>query len=380
MTPERVREPKPAAVLHLGTEPGWRGGEAQALFLAQGLRQRGRRSVVAAPPGSALLLRAAEAGIETAPFRARGEWDLAAGSRLARLAQELSAAIVHAHTAHAAGLCLLARPFGLAARVVAARRVSFPLRPPVLGRLKYSYGVDRVVAVSEAIRRSLLAQGVPAGQVVTVHSGIDAARFAAGRREPARSDLIREGAFPADAFLVGTVGHLAAHKGIDRFLEAASILATSLPAARFVIVGEGKEEAALAERARRLGIDGRVLFTGFRRDLPDLYAAFDLFALASLSGEGSPAVLKEAMAAGVPVVATRLDGVEEIIEDARHGLLPPPGDAAALARSLERLAADAPLRARLVEAGRRRAAEFSIERMVERTEAVYTSLGAEAPR
>jgi len=363
------------ALLQLGTEPGWRGGEAQVLFLAEGLRRRGRRPVVAAPPGSALLERASEAGLETVPFAARGEWDLAAGRRLARLARGLPASLVHAHTAHAAGLCLLARPLGLRSRVVLARRVSFPLRPPGLGRLKYSLGVDRIVAVSEAIRRSLLAQGLAADRVVTVHSGIDAARFAAGRREPARGGLLRQGAFPAEAILVGTVGHLAAHKGIDRFLEAASILAATLPAARFVVVGEGKEGAALAEQARRAGLAGRVLFAGFRRDLPDLYAALDLFALASLSGEGSPAVLKEAMAAGVPVVATSLDGVEEIIEDPRHGLLTPPGDAAAMARALQRLAEDAPLRARVVEAGRRRAAEFSIERMVERTEAVYASVG-----
>ena len=367
------------AVLQLGTEPGWRGGEAQVLFLAQGLVRRGRRAVIAAPPRSALLERAAQAGIETAAFAARGEWDLAAGYRLARLARTLPAAIVHAHTAHAAAAVLLAKPFGLRAPVVAARRVSFPLRPPVLGRLKYSLVVDRIVAVSEAIRRSLLAQGLPAGRVVTVHSGIDAARFAGGHREPARGEFLRRGAFPADAILIGTVGHLAAHKGIDRFLAAAALLASSLPQARFVVVGEGKEEAALRERASRAGLDGRVLFAGFRSDLPDVYAALDLFALASLSGEGSPAVLKEAMAAGVPVVATSLDGVEEIIEDARHGLLTPPGDAAAMARALERLAQDASLRARLAEAGRHRAAEFSVDRMVERTEAVYASLGVPEP-
>ena len=379
MPPERPRTPQPPVFLHLGTEPGWRGGEAQALFLAAGQKRRGRRSIVAAPPGSALLARAGEAGIETAPFRALGEWDLAAAARLARLVRGLAAPIVHAHTAHAAGLCAAARLFGLRARVVASRRVSFPLRPPVLGRLKYWYGVDRIIAVSEAIRRSLLAQGLPAGRVVTVHSGIDAARFAAGRREPARTDLLRAGGFPTDAILIGTVGHLAAHKGIGRFLEAAAFAFRSLPSARFVIVGEGREEAALRDQARRLGIEGQVLFAGFRKDLPDLYAALDLFALASLSGEGSPAVLKEAMAAGVPVVATSLDGVEEIIEDARHGFLTPPGDAAAMARALERLAQDAILRTRLVEEGRRRASEFSIERMVERTEAVYASLGVLEP-
>ena len=349
------------------------------MFLARGQARRGRRALVAAPPGSDLLARAAAEGIETIPFAARGEWDLAAGRRLAALAAAAPAALVHAHTAHAAALLVLARLFGCRARGVVARRVSFPIRPPVLGRVKYAWGVDRVIAVSEAIRRVLLRQGLHPARVVVVHSGIDAGRFASGRREPARAGLLRAGAFPADALLVGTVGHLAAHKGIDRFLEAAALLARSTPRARFVVVGRGGEEEALRALAARLGLGDRVLFAGFRDDLPDLYAAFDLFALASISGEGSPAVLKEAMAAGVPVVSTSLDGVEEIIEDSRHGLLTPPGDAEAMARALDRLSSDAPLRERLADAGRRRAAGFSIERMVEKTETVYTSLGLREP-
>jgi glycosyltransferase involved in cell wall biosynthesis len=368
-----------SAILHLGTEPGWRGGEAQALFLARGQARRGRRVIVAAPPASALLQRAAAEGLETIPFAGRGEWDLSAGRRLARLAATAPAALVHAHTAHAAALLFLARLCGCRARGVVARRVSFPIRPPALGRVKYSWGVDRVIAVSEAIRRALLRQRLDPERVVVVHSGIDAGRFAAGHREPARAHLLEGGGFPPDALLVGTVGHLAAHKGIDRFLEAAALFARSVPRARFVLVGRGGEEPSLRALAGRLGLDGRVLFAGFRDDLPDLYAALDLFALASISGEGSPAVLKEAMAAGIPVVSTSLDGVEEIIEDARHGLLTPPGDAAAMARALDRLAADAALRKRLADAGRRRAAEFSIERMVEKTEAVYASLEIFSP-
>src|SRR5262245_52949434 len=104
--------PSRAAILHLGTERGWRGGEAQALFLAHGQKRRGRRAVVVAPPASELLERASAEGIETLPFPARGEWDLAAGHRLARLVSATPAALVHAHTAHAAALLLLARLFG----------------------------------------------------------------------------------------------------------------------------------------------------------------------------------------------------------------------------------------------------------------------------
>lgn len=362
------------AVLHLSTERGWRGGEAQTLHLARGLVARGHRSLVLAPPGSPLLERARAAGVDVIALGARGEWDVAAARGLARQCRAFGATVLHAHTAHAAGLGTLATLFGGPAALVASRRVSFGLRHPFFGRIKYSWRVSRVIAVSEAIRRSLVAQGLDARRVVTVHSGIDPARFAAGNRERGRKALEASG----DAWLIGTAGHLAAHKGMDLFLDAAALAAGDLPKARFVVIGDGERRGDLEARARRLGLEGKVRFAGFRDDMPDLLKALDLFVLASHSGEGSPAVLKEAMAAGTPVAATALDGVEEIIEDARYGLLTPPGDARALAQAMRTVASDATLRARITAAARERVRDFTLDRMVERTEAVYDAIGADS--
>jgi glycosyltransferase involved in cell wall biosynthesis len=376
----------PHSVLHLSTEQGWRGGEAQTLALSRGLVARGHRSRIAAPPQSALLSRASAAGVETAVIAAHGEWDVAAARRVARQCAALGATVLHCHTAHAAGLGTLATLFGVRPAIVASRRVSFGLRHPFFGRLKYSWRIARVIAVSEAIRRSLIAQGLDARRVVTVHSGIDPGRFEAGDRPRGREALLSAAArgatgresWPAEAWLIGTAGHLAAHKGIDLFLAAAGIAATALPRARFVVIGDGEERRDLEARARQLGLGERVLFAGFRDDMPDLLKALDLFVLASHAGEGSPAVLKEAMAAGAPVAATALDGVEEIIEDGRHGLLTPPGDAEALARAMRTLTEDALLRARLVAAAGERVRDFTLDRMVEHTEAVYDAIGAPA--
>lgn len=366
----------PLTVLHLNTEMGWRGGEAQTLFLAAGLERRGIRSLVVAPPGSALAARAAAAGLQVRPLPMHGEWDLAAAWRLAGIVLRERVDVLHYHTAHATSIGALARGRAGRRRAVAARRVSFPLRRAVLSRLKYTLGADRVIAVSEAIRRSLIDQGLRADRVVTIHSGIDPRRFEGGDcarfRAPTTAAPL---AWPADAFLIGTVGHLAAHKGFDLFLEAAAVAARELPLARFVVVGEGKEGRNLRGRAAALGIEDRVWFTGFRDDMPDVLAGLDLFVLASRGGEGSPAVLKEAMAAGIAVVAAALDGVGEIIEDATHGVLTPPGDAPALARAIVRLAVDRPLREHLVGGARRRADEFTIDRMVDRTRDVYAALG-----
>jgi glycosyltransferase involved in cell wall biosynthesis len=363
-------------VLHLNTESGWRGGEAQTLYLADGLRRRGHRSIVVAPPEAPLIRRAAEAGIVVEPVPMRGEWDLRASRSIAEVVVAQGVDLLHYHTAHAVGLGTLASLRSGRRPAVAARRVSFRLRGFGLARLKYTWRVDRLIAVSEAIRRGLIAQGIAASRVVTIHSGLDPARFARGDRARFRASFSAAVAsWPEDAWLVGTAGHLAAHKGMDRFLLACAQAAKELPEARFVVVGVGEESAALRALADRLGIEDRVHFAGFRDDMPDVLAGLDLFVLASTSGEGSPAVLKEALAAGLPVIASALDGVEEIIEDSLHGVLSPPGDAAALARGIVRLSRDAELRSRLVSAGRLRAVEFTVDRMVEHTAEIYADLG-----
>jgi len=367
---------KNKTVLHLNTEAGWRGGEAQTLRLARGLRDRGHRCVIAGPPDGELAKRAAAAGLEVASLPSRGDFDLAAARRLARIVRDEGVDLIHSHTAHAVTLGTLATLlFRRRPASVASRRLSFPLRSHYLGRVKYSFRVDRVIAVSEAIRRLLIRQGLDAGRVVTVHSGIDPERFARGDRRRFRATLRPVlGEATESAFLVGAAGHLAAHKGFDVFLTAVAAAAAEIPSARFLVIGRGESGDRLKGAADRLGLGNRLAFTGFREDMPDVYAGLDLFVLSSTSGEGSPAVLKEAMAAGTPVVATALDGIEEIVEDARHGLLVPPGDAPGLARAIVILAGDAQLRARYSAAARQRVLEFTTDRMVERTLEVYRSI------
>lgn len=362
--------------LHVNTETGWRGGETQTLQLVRGLEARGHRCVLAAQPGGELLQRAGAAGVEAVPLSMRGECDLPAARRLAALIERRGVDLLHYHTAHAVSIGTLATLFSGRRAAIAVRRVSFPLRRRLFGRYKYRFRVDRVVAVSDAIRRGLIAQGLDPRRVVTVHSGIDPDRYARGDRSRFRASLPEPArGWPADAFVVGTAGHLATNKGHDLFLRAAVAAGRELPSARFAIVGRGERERALPRLAASLGLSGRVVFAGYRDDMPDVYAGLDLFVLASTSGEGSPAVLKESMAAGVPVVATSVAGVEEIVEDGRHGLLTPPGDVPALARAMVLLASDTALRSRLAAAARQKVREFSLDRMIASVESMYEALG-----
>jgi glycosyltransferase involved in cell wall biosynthesis len=170
---------------------------------------------------------------------------------------------------------------------------------------------------------------------------------------------------------VGNVAHLADHKGQRYLVEAVPEVLRSVPRARFVIVGEGELEGDLRARAAALGLGARLLFTGFRTDVPAVLDALDLFVMPShLEGLGT-AVL-DALAAGKPVVAAAAGGIPEIVEDGRHGLLVPPRDPGRLARAIVRLLQNPELASQLATEGLRRVREsFSVDAMVAGNLAVY---------
>ncbi|HEV8374830.1 MAG TPA: glycosyltransferase family 4 protein, partial [Candidatus Polarisedimenticolia bacterium] len=194
-----------ARLLHLNTERGWRGGEVQTLLLARGLAQRGHRCVLAAPSGSRLIAEGREAGLEVEPLEARGEFDPKAVITLARLYRRLRPELLHFHTSHAVTLGTLA--MALAGRIpaVASRRVSFPLSRNPLARLKYTHRVRRIIAVSSGIREILLAAGIPAEHLVTIHSAVDLDRF---KTLPSRGESRADLGYDDRIVLVGAVGHL----------------------------------------------------------------------------------------------------------------------------------------------------------------------------
>jgi len=301
----------------------------------------------------------------------QGEFDPLAAAWLAGIVRDEQPDLIHYHTSHAVTLGTLGRLTGTRQPAVATRRTSFPTRRNPLFRVKFTFRLDHVIAVSGSIRDDLLAAGVPPESVSVVHSGIDLARFEdAGSGEEFR----REFELPPDAFLVGCVGALSQHKGHVHLVRVVAALAADLPALHLALLGEGDLTGEILDEARGLGVGDRVHLAGFRDDVTQATAAFDLSVLPSISGEGSPAAIKEAMAAGVPVVASDIGGVREILTDGREGLIVPPGDEAAMEAAFRRLAGDPDLRRALGEAGRIRAREYSMERMVERTEEVYIRL------
>jgi glycosyltransferase involved in cell wall biosynthesis len=304
----------------------------------------------------------------------RSEFDPGAITGLARLISRARPDLLHYHTSHAITLGtlsgLIAAPFVGRIPAVLTRRVSFSLRRNPLARLKYTYRIDHVIAVADGVRWVLIAEGLSPSRVSVIHSGIEMSRFSS-LAETAGIAFRRQLDLPQDGRLVGSVGALVGHKGHRHLLDAMALLTRRRPQLRLAIVGDGPLRPDLEEQARQCGLEGRVHFAGFREDIADLLPAFDVFVLPSISGEGSPAVVKEAMACGVPIVASELDGVCEVVDEGREALLVPPGDPERLGEAIESLLVDGPLRERLTQRAKERVRDFSADRMVERTEEVY---------
>jgi glycosyltransferase involved in cell wall biosynthesis len=229
-------------------------------------------------------------------------------------------------------------------------------------------GVDRYIAVSRAVANQLCNDfGIPVRKVKLVYNGIPLCPFTRPSNTALRASLIGAAAQP----IVLMVGRLEDRQKGQRYLIEA---AAQVPEAMFILAGEGPDRGVLEGQARALGVDSRVLFLGYREDIPDLLACCNLFVLPSFF-EGLPLSILEAMAAGKPVIASAIGGNDEVITHGENGLLVPKSDPAALADAIRAVLSDPALARRLAEAGRARVyRDFSVEAMVEGVMRVYDEL------
>jgi glycosyltransferase involved in cell wall biosynthesis len=297
--------------------------------------------------------------------------------RLARLAREHDIEIIHAHVARDYPPAALASRLAPRARLVVTRHVLFPLSRAHRRALS---NVARVIAVSKAVARSLREQDIfPADRIRVVTNGVDLRRFDEARarfENEARSKRRAGGESRAPA-RVGIVGELSGVKGQEEFVRAAARVAARFgDGVEFVIVGEdasrsGETRARIEKLVAELGLARRVRLTGRLDEVADVLASLDLLVSASRT-EAFGMALVEAMACGVPVVATATEGAREIVADGLTGSIVPIGDVPALAAGIVSLLEDEARRLELGARARASArARFGLERMAEATERVY---------
>lgn len=350
-------------LLYVTEATGWTGGANQIWLTSQELIKRGHEVRVACAEDAELGQRLTRAGVPVEPFRIRQDYDMWRGRDLARIARARGIDLIHAHHPRAHGLSVMAGYLLGSTPIVVTRRVIFPIKKNIFSLLKYRVKrVDRYVAVCLPIVDRLAEVGVDRDRISVIPSGIDVARWEAVRRA-------RAGVSGRRPWVVTTVGHYAYFKGQDLLLEAAARVIGKVPDVRFRFVG--RDTQALAGPAERAGVGAHVELLGERADIPELLADSHLFVMPSLS-EGIGTALIEASAAGLPVVATDVGGLPEVVENGVTGTLVTPNDPGRLAQAILRCLEDYPAAEAMAERGRERVTGiFSVGAVVGRLLELY---------
>ncbi len=369
-------EGRPFRIIGVDPELGFAGGESQVLGLTLELLSLGHDAELLCDPDGLLWQRARAANVLCHPLKIRNALDCVAGMRLRRFLSRNRFDVVHFHTSRAHSMAPFAA--GQAGALVVTRRMDYmPNR--WFAPYFYNRAVDGVAAISQGVAWALVAAGVSAQRITIIPSGVDCTRFAPpsfDQRAAARREL---GLGPRQ-IAVASVGALELRKGHRYLLDALAGLQGRHPAIRAFIAGDGSQRTALEEQANRLGLGQTVRFLGSIEDPRTLFWAIDIFVQPSVM-EGLGVALLEAMACGLPAVASRSGGMAEVIEDRRDGLLVAVADSIALARSIKELAESPALRPSLGAQGRIKVEQnFSLAAMARKTLALYQSSMGRKPK
>lgn len=347
------------------------GGEIHLLDLCRALSARGHHVQLVVRPNSPLPDRLGSTPVTIHQLPLRNAIDLLSARALSRMIRQHQIDIIHGHVARDYPLCLLAGKWAGRGRVVLTRHHYLPLRVNWLNRALFRR-VGKVIAVSESVRRRLIASlPISADRIVTIPNWIDPDDY---RQLPPAEQARRRLGLNAP-LVVGMVGQMTPAKGQEEFLRAAALVSASREDVAFLLVGSeqgGRRFTSRCQRlVRRLGIAHRVTFLDHIEDLSWVWSALTVLVVPSWQ-EAFSMVLIQAMAAGLPVIATRVGGPAEIVTHRVTGWLVPPREIQSLAEAIALLLDDAPLRERLGRAARAEVHErFDRSRIIARIESVY---------
>ena len=359
-------------VLHLDSGCDWRGGQQQVAYLASGLmRQAGVEQYFVLPPASQLKKEIEDLNLTCYPLTLRSEVDPISLPKLWLLLRRLKPDLIHAHDARSFGLATILKAMGATQPIVSHRRVIFPIKDNSFSKWKYKQASACIIAVSWHIRHLLLNYGIAPGRIKVVY---DCAEFPeplpVAMRDQARERL----GLDKKNLLLGCVGHFTAEKGHADLIKGFFRIQSQFPEARLLIIGDGPLKEQYRQLITQLNLSQKVYLPGLILDLHDSFAAMDLFVFPSIS-EGLGSVLLQAMAHRVPVFASRVGGIPEIVIEGKTGFLFSPGDPIALAECVLRALSDFDNIRRCREnAVRRIQSEFSITKMAQDTARIYSNV------
>jgi glycosyltransferase involved in cell wall biosynthesis len=352
------------------------GGEDYVLILAKYLQQRGHRVWVSANPGHLLLKKCTEADIGTIPITYTGM------SRVFNVAvevrgylQRLSIDVIHSNANYdrtVAGIAVA----GLRTKHVASVHSAHSIQHNITHWLRNRFGTDRFIADADAVRNVLVAEDkVRADRITVIPIGVE--NFPKDQERTWRQRTRSSWGVAEGTCVIGNVARLVPFKGHRYLIEAIANVVAASRSVLCVVVGDGELQTTLQTQSRTLGLEPYVRFLGFQDNLHELYPAFDIYCHSSLEleAEAFPLAILRALASGLPVVATKVGGIGQMIEEGRTGYLTLPEDATAFAKALLSVMHDPELRRSMGQASFELfTRNFHASAMAERVEQVYTNV------
>jgi glycosyltransferase involved in cell wall biosynthesis len=292
-------------ILHTECSDGWGGQEIRILEELRGMRRYGHATALIAPQHSQIFSRAHAEGFAVYPVRFRNKGHVPSWGRLFKLIARLKPDVVNTHSSDDSWMAGFVARVLRVPLVVRTRHVSTPIG----SAFSYKAFPHLILTTSQGIRESLIARGIREEKVVAVPTGIDSNRFRFSI--PWRKEIREKHALSEEDILVGNICVLRSWKGLDFFIDAAAQMP---PRFKFILVGDGPQRLRLQDKAKGMGLEGRLIFPGHQEEIEKYFSALDLYFFTSYANEGVPQSLLQAQSAGLPMVVCRTPSVLETLQ------------------------------------------------------------------
>jgi glycosyltransferase involved in cell wall biosynthesis len=345
------------------------GGEVWMLNTLTALQERGHNTLLLCRPQTELGAKAKSRGLKVKILKIGGDFDPITILKIFKIIKENRIQIVLTNMDKELRLAGLAARLAGVKAVIPRRGIDYPLKNSWRYRFTYNVLAARIIANSEATKKSLLKNSpwLKPPRIKIIYNGIDISQFSF---QPPNG-LLEEFNIPEHVAIIGFVGQLDERKGIADLLNAYKVVNKQLPQTRLLLVGDGKLRSFVEKQKEELPRPSSIILTGFREDIPRIMNLMDVLVLPSY-WEGFGLVLVEAMAAGKPVVTTKVSSMPEIVKDGVHGYLVEPGDSTALAKALIKVLTNAQLAVQMGAQGRQQVEQhFTLNGMIDKIEEVF---------
>ncbi|MBL7663851.1 MAG: glycosyltransferase family 4 protein [Bacteriovoracaceae bacterium] len=358
-------------VLHLSSEKSWRGGEQQIAYLIQESIKHQVEIFVCCRKNSPFEDFCQKNQIQHISLSFGQDFDLLTAWKIKQYAIEKKIDIVHMHSARSHSMGVLAHRMGMPAKLVLSKRTDFPVKSNWFSIYKYNYpAIARILCVSGKIKEIITPAIVRKEIVETVYSGVDLSRI---QKSMQTGFLRAKYKLSKDIVLIGNTSALSEQKDPKTFVNVARMCVEQGLPAHFFLIGDGDMRDELQAYVESLGLEGRIHFTGFLKNIQQVLPELDIFFMPSRT-EGLGTALLDAMSAEVPIVATRAGGIPEIVVEGRSGFIAEVGDISELSRKLSLLVKDSALRLKTAQSAKDFVKNFSKEVTALKTFKIYNEL------